>query len=176
MNQEDMDILAHLAESMLDCSKNIDALNCAETVLKKVDVMLFNLIYFTKYSQDPSCIKAMTVKAESLFNICEFEHALLLFTKARQQAPESERLESGLMKCNKTILNKLSDENVFFFTGSKRFIDHLRKEGENSVDDFINSDDSQKTWRNTCSLVSLCNKEDTENGDKLGKRKAGGKS
>ena len=105
-------------------------------------------------------MKAVVVKAESLYNVCDFEHALMLFTKGKKLAPDSEWLEAGVLKCKKTILNKINDEDVFFFPGSKHFMDHLRKQGDNSVDNFLNDVDTERNWKKTCTLVSLNNKKE----------------
>merc|ERR1711892_1089877 len=109
---------------MGDCGSNLEAQKCAEMVLKR----------------EPTCVKAIIVKAESLYNVCDFEHALVLFTKGRKLAPDSDGLQAGILKCKKTILNKVCDQDVFFFLGSKHFIDYLRKQGDDSVDVFINDD------------------------------------
>ena len=95
------------------------------------------------------------MNAESLYNVCEFEHALLIFTKGKKLAPDSERIEAGISKCKKTILNKVGDGDVFFFPGSKRFIDHLRKGGNSIVENFINKENAAKTWKTTCNLASM---------------------
>ena len=52
-------------------------------------------------------------------------------------APDSERLESGILKCRKTILNQLEDKELFFFHGSKRFFDQLQKGGSSAVDNYV---------------------------------------
>ena len=116
------------------------------------------------------------VKAESLYNLCDFEHALVLFTKGEKLAPDSDGIQAGILKCKKTILNKISDEDVFFFSGSKYFIDYLRKQGDKSIDSFISDDDSEKNWKKTFTLVSLSNKKgqagEVEKKDKMDKRSA----
>ena len=33
--------------------------------------------------QDPRCSKALIAKAEALYNICDFEHSLMLFIRCR---------------------------------------------------------------------------------------------
>ena len=76
---------------------------------------------------------SIMVKAESLYNTCAFEHALLVFTKGIKLMPEMEELQAGVMKCKKTILSKVGGDNVFFFNGSKYFLDYLRKQGENAI-------------------------------------------
>ena len=109
--------------------------------------------------QEPTCVKAIIVKAESLYNICNFEHALALFTKGKKLAPDCDHLEAGVLKCKKTILNKIQDDDVFFFAGSKHFIDYLRKQGGNSVDVFLNDGFKEKKWKKSLTLVSLNTKK-----------------
>ena len=64
----------------------------------------------------------------------------MLFIRGKFLAPDSSIAENGILKCKKTIINKISDEDVFFFSGSKYFFDHLRKEGTGSVDSYLNGD------------------------------------
>ena len=71
-------------------------------------------------------VKATTVKAESLYNTCNFEHSLNIFTKGRKLAPDYERLHAGILKCRKTILDKVEDLAIFFLPDSQRFVDSLR--------------------------------------------------
>ena len=119
----------------------------------------------------------MIAKAESLYNVCDFEHALVLFTKGRKLAPDSDGLQAGILKCKKTILNIVCDQDVFFFLGSKHFIDYLRKQGDDSVEVFINDDNSEKTWKKMFDLVSLGTKgrraSVVDRQDKIEKRKTG---
>jgi hypothetical protein len=86
-------------------------------------------------------VKAIIAKAESLYNICDFEDALLLFTRGQNLAPDSSLVQTGILKGKKTISNKLYDENIFFFTGSEYFIDHLRREGKDGVEAFLNGEE-----------------------------------
>ena len=95
------------------------------------------------------------VKAESLYNICDFEHALVLFTRGKALIPDFEGIQSGILKCRKTILNKVDPDEVFFFSGSKHFIDYLRKQGSGAVDAFIQDDNTDKNWKKTFALVNL---------------------
>ena len=166
-----MTILSSLAQSMLDCRSNHEAQKCAEIVLKKVGVValrsiIFNgpkgslrhlqkvwtlcpcsvshILLFVLIFKDPYCVKAIMAKAESLYNLCDFEHALVLFTKGAKLAPDSDGIQAGILKCKNTILNKISDKDVFFFSGSKHFIDYLRKQGDTSIDSFINDDDTEE--------------------------------
>ena len=105
-------------------------------------------------------MKAIIAKAESLYNICNFEHALVLFIRGQYLAPDSSVVQNGILKCKKTISNKISDEDVFFFSGSKLFFDHLRREGEGAVDAFINGVD--QSFRTVSSLAAIKKKSIVE--------------
>ena len=98
-------------------------------------------------------MKAIIAKAESLYNICDCEHALLLFTRAQYLAPDSGLVQTGILKCKKTISNKICDEDIFFFTGSKDFIDHLRREGKDGVEAFLNGE--EQSFRAVSSLTAI---------------------
>ena len=98
-------------------------------------------------------MKALIAKAESLYNTCDFEHALMLFIRGRFLAPDSSIVENGILKCKKTIINKINEEDVFFFSGSKYFFDHLRKEGEGSVDAYLKG--KEKSFRATTTLANI---------------------
>ena len=78
------------------------------------------------------------MKAESLYNICDFEHSLVLFTRGQYLSPDSSLVKNGISKCRKTIINKIYNENVFSFPGSANFFDFLREEGEEATDSYIN--------------------------------------
>ena len=83
-----------------------------------------------------------------MYNSCDFEHALVLFIRGQFLAPDSSIAENGILKCKKTIINKISDEYVFFFIGSKYFFDHLRNEGTGSVDSYLHGD-VESFWATT---------------------------
>ena len=113
-------------------------------------------------------MKAVLAKAESLYNTCDFEHALVLFIRGQYLASDSSVAANGTLKCKKTILNKISNEDVFFFSGSKYFFDHLRKEGAGSTDAYLNGD--EKSFRVTTTLANIHRKsmkeEKTEKSEK----------
>ena len=77
----------------------------------------------------------------------------MLFIRGQFLAPDSSIAKNGILKCKKTIINKISDEDVFFFSGSKYFFDHLRKEGIGSVDSYLNGED--KSFRATTTLAAI---------------------
>ena len=86
----------------------------------------------------------MIAKAEALYNICDFEHSLMLFMRSKVVAPDSSVATTGISKCTKTILNKLSSQDVFFFKNSKHFFDFLRKDGSMSVEKYLNNENNFK--------------------------------
>ena len=75
-------------------------------------------------------MKVLITKAGALYELCEFEHALKFFTRAHLLAPESKLAKDGALKCRKTIMNKLENQNLFKFEGSEEIIDFLRKKTE----------------------------------------------
>ena len=77
----------------------------------------------------------------------------MLFIRGQFLAPDSSIVENGILKCKKTIINKISDEDVFFFSGSKYFFDHLRKEGTGSVDSYLDGD--VQSFRATTTLAAI---------------------
>ena len=113
-------------------------------------------------------------KAESLYNICDFEHSLLLFTRSQRLAPDCSLGMTGILKCKKTISNKIYQEDVFFFRGSKYFLDHLRREGGGGVDAFLTG--QEQSFRAVSSLASIKQKMKKMKDDKVeGKKKNGGR-
>ena len=68
-------------------------------------------------------------------------------------APDTILVQTGILKCKKTISNKLCDEDIFFFTGSKYFIDHLRKEGKDGVKAYLNGE--EQSFRAVSSLTAI---------------------
>ena len=98
-------------------------------------------------------MKAIIAKAESLYNICDFEHALLLFTRGQYLAPDSSLVQTGILECKKTISNKLCDDDIFFFTGSKYFIDHLRRGGKEGVEAYLTG--KEQSFRAVSSLTAI---------------------
>ena len=71
---------------------------------------------------DKNNVKAILIKAESLFNCCQFEHALLLFHRGQKLAPEDDEFRLGIQKCHKTIKDSVRDERVFKREGKKSVV------------------------------------------------------
>ena len=93
------------------------------------------------------------MKAESLYNICDFEHALVLFTRGQNLSQDSSLVQNGILKCKKTISNKICSENIFSFDGSTKFFNHLRKEGGGAVEAYINGENN--SFKSVSSLAAI---------------------
>ena len=152
-NPASLDILASFAQSLVQCGNHQEAGQCADLVLHRVRILWQRLSNSDVHFQDPKCVKAIIAKAESLYNICDFEYSLLLFTRGHFLAPDSSLLQTGVMKCKKTISNKLCQEDIFFVSGAKYFIDYLRREGKGGVDDFL--DGKELSFRTVCRLTAV---------------------
>ena len=85
--------------------------------------------------------------------MCDFEHSLALFIRGKYLAPDSPLAGNGIMKCKKTILNKISGEDLFFFSGSKYFFDFFRNEGNSSIDSYLNEE--ERSFRVTTALANI---------------------
>lgn len=60
------------------------------------------------YIRNPSHVKAVFCKSEALYNMCNFEYALLGYLKGSRLAPDWECFKLGHIKCKKTINNSLA--------------------------------------------------------------------
>ena len=69
-----------------------------------------------------------------------FIFSLMLFIRGRAVAPDSAVAANGVSKSTKTILNKISNPDIFFFMHSKTFFDFLRKDGAEAVDKFMKNE------------------------------------
>ena len=117
---------------------------------------------FFFFFKDPNGVKALIAKAESLYNTCDFEHALMLFIRGKFLASESSIVKNGMSKCSKTIVNKIKDQDIFFFSGSKYFFDHLRNEGDGSVDSYLNG--KEKSFQAKATLAAIKRRSFKEKG------------
>ena len=75
---------------------------------------------------DANYIPAVLIKGESLYNICDFEHAMVVFYTGLQIMKTHAGFKSGIVKCKKTILNTLDHDDIFSFDGSEEFYEDLR--------------------------------------------------
>ena len=64
----------------------------------------------------------------------------MLFIRGRAVAPDSAVAANGVSKSTKTILNKISNPDIFFFVHSKTFLDFLRKDGAEAVNKFMKNE------------------------------------
>ena len=64
----------------------------------------------------------------------------MLFIRGRSVAPDSSVGANGVSKSTKTILNKISNPDIFFFMHSKTFFDFLRKDGADAVNKFMKNE------------------------------------
>ena len=67
------------------------------------------LIHIT-ICRNPNNLKALFYKSEALYNLCNFEYALLGYLKGSRMAPDGEGFKLGHIKCKKTITNSLTND------------------------------------------------------------------
>ena len=60
--------------------------------------------------RNPSHVKAIFCKSEALYNMCNFEYALLGYLKGSRLVPDAEEFKLGHIKCKKTITNSLTND------------------------------------------------------------------
>ncbi len=72
-------------------------------------------------------LRAMLIKAEALYNTCDFEHALVLFHRGRIVFPENETFRLGIQKCRKAIETTLSSDFNFICTGVNALFKRMGK-------------------------------------------------
>ena len=83
---------------------------------------------------DPTCVEAIWIKAESLYNNCDFEHAMAVFSRGLRISPGFEGFITGIAKCRKTIQNTLYKEDCFIFPGVSLLLEKLRVDIESDAD------------------------------------------
>ena len=69
MDPDDLEILSFLGEASLSCGDSTAAMGYAESVLEKVEIDWMPL--YLHFFQDTSHLKAIVVKAESLYSTCQ---------------------------------------------------------------------------------------------------------
>ena len=104
-------ILCSMAKCYLDLGSFETSKKWAEDVLKN----------------DANYIPAVLIKGESLYNICDFEHAMVVFYTGLRIMKTHSGFKSGIVKCKKTILNTLDHQDIFNFDGSENFYKDLRE-------------------------------------------------
>ena len=75
---------------------------------------------------EPKNTKAVLFKAEALFNLCQFEAALMYFHRGQVLNPDLDDFRFGIQKSRKTITDAMKDETVFTFDGVERLFHILR--------------------------------------------------
>ena len=58
----------------------------------------------TVLMMDPLCLEAIWIKAESLYNSCDFEHAMTVFSQGLRIAPGFEGFTTGIAKVNNIMI------------------------------------------------------------------------
>ena len=66
-----------------------------------------------------------------------------LYIRAQFLASDSGFIKEGILKCRKIISSKLEDEAVFRFRRSRKFLDILRKKGQNAIENYLNNEDAR---------------------------------
>ena len=107
------DILTTKAKTFLAMGDYRAALRTAETIL------------CTKKNS----LAAIKVKADSLFNLCDFEHSLVTYYKGKKLAPGNPIFEKGIDNCEETIKRLLNNKNVFDRVGTILFAEKIAKLG-----------------------------------------------
>lgn len=79
---------------------------------------------------EPRNIKAILIKAEGLYNMCQFELALVFFHQGQNLAPDFEDFRLGIQKCRKTIQDTVSNPDVFNMDGLQGMFNILRKSAD----------------------------------------------
>ena len=77
--------------------------------------------------QEPRISKAILIKAESLFNLCQFELALVYFHRGQAINPELDDFRLGIQKCRKTIQATVQDGKLFHLQGIESMFTLLRQ-------------------------------------------------
>ena len=85
---------------------------------------------FKVLRNEKKCIESIRIKAESLFNLCQFEHSLLLFHRGQGFCPESEDFRLGIQKCRKTIKDSVKDGSIFKRESAELLFKILRRTTE----------------------------------------------
>ena len=109
-NDGNFDIMETEALLHLNMGNYIDALKSAEIILRQ--------------SKCKDSLVATYVKGQALFNICDFEHALIMFHKGIKLKPNSVTFTDGLRNCEDSIKRVLNSKSCFdninlFIVGDK---------------------------------------------------------
>ena len=80
---------------------------------------------------------AQLLKAETLFNICQFEQAFIHFKKGHRIWPEDPRFSAGMADCSRVIINT-SKKEIYSFEELPDFVEDVTKhiDAGNSLDEY----------------------------------------
>ena len=84
-----------------DDGRNIESLIMSKQAQSLAKLGDFNLSHRSAEAvlmQDPLCLEAILIKGESLYNNCEFEHAMVVFSKGLRISPGFEGFITGIAK------------------------------------------------------------------------------
>ena len=101
--------------------------------------------------------EAQFVKAEALYNLCQFEHALVAFNKGARMAQDSKEFFVGREKCQETINNIVKRPAILIFEGCEAFFDELREElqvNKDAINDFIHEDTTNSVKQRSLSKLN----------------------
>ena len=90
--------------------------------------------------QSPAFSEALLVQGEAFYNSCKFEHALRIFYRGSRLGTDSERFQTGIKKCIKTLQNIVSSVDIFIFMGIECFVKTVKtelKKDQSFLDKFI---------------------------------------
>jgi len=73
---------------------------------------------------------SLYVRAEALYNMCQFEHALVAYTRGLKVAPDFTGFLQGMKKCRKTIHDCVGHTNLFSFPRNTSFFYSMQQEME----------------------------------------------
>ena len=109
--------------------------------------------------------EAQFVKAEALYNLCQFEHALVAFNKGARMVPDSPEFYVGKEKCQETINNIVKRPGIFMFKGCEAFFDNLRgalKVNKDAINDFIQEDPANSSKQRNLSKLTMNTRQKTK--------------
>ena len=120
---KDLKILSELSRCFLSIGNCAEAIRCSDLVLQSNSSSLEAIIVKVIFLFISNVDELILHQAEALYNMCKFEHSFALFSKVMLPAklrrifknifqgsklyPEAEEIKAGVLKCRKTISNKV---------------------------------------------------------------------
>ena len=123
--------------------------------------------YVLRYNM--KSIEAISIKAQSLFHTCDFEHAMVLFYKGLRLAPAHSGFKHGILQCKKTIQGAL-ETDIFQFPGTANHLDMLFKtikRTDNELSDGPDMNEVRKPERKFGKVQKKSKKEKKKEADRL---------